>query len=300
MRPSLNRRSDYRKKEKINSFSEALSGPKKTIAVTEFTNASGLGSYINLGDDFSAQLTDSLIQSGAFIVLSRTELSSIVGEQDLSASGRTAVSQTAQIGKIIPAQILIKGNITEFDKNKESGGQGLTISGVTIGAKKSNAHIAVILQIIDSTTGEVIDSKRIEGDAQDSGFAIGYEGSWSIGSSSFKKTPLGKATQIAIDRAVVYIADKLSSVPWQGRVVTVKDSIVYLNAGEKTGISQGQTFTVYRKGETLVDPETGVELGSEKTKIGEISITEIEEKFSKAKIITSTQEIKRSDLILEN
>ncbi|MDD5070662.1 MAG: zinc ribbon domain-containing protein, partial [Candidatus Omnitrophica bacterium] len=44
------------KRKKINSFSEALSGPKKTIAVTEFTNASGLGSYINLGDDFSAQL----------------------------------------------------------------------------------------------------------------------------------------------------------------------------------------------------------------------------------------------------
>ena len=61
------------------SFSSAqakdLSGPKKTVAVVGFENASGISSYVNLGNDFTTQLSDALIQSGNFTVLSRRELS---------------------------------------------------------------------------------------------------------------------------------------------------------------------------------------------------------------------------------
>ena len=276
-----------------------LAGPKKTLAVSSFENASGLTSYINLGDDFSTQLTDALIQSGKFIVLSRTELSSIIGEQDLAASGRTAKSSAAKTGKIIPAQILVTGKITEFEHNAGGGGQGFSIHGVSIGANKSNAHIGVIIQIIDSSTGQVLDSQRVEGKSDSSGFSIGYSGSWSLGTSSFKKTPLGKATQIAIDNAVEFISKRLSEIPWQGKVVTLKDNLVYVNAGSDAGISSGSNFSVYRQGESLIDPDTGIELGTEKTKIADISITEVEPKFSKAKISNSKEEIKTGDLITE-
>jgi len=286
--------------ERIGSSSNRLAGPKKSIAVASFQNASGLTSYINLGTDFSTQLTDALVQSGKFIVLSRTELSAVLTEQDLAESGRLAKSLTAKKGKIIPAQILITGKITEFEESAGGGGQGLSIHGVTIGAKKAHAHIGVIVQIIDSTTGEVLDSKRVEGKANASGFSLGYSGSWSLGTSSFKKTPLGKATQIAIDRSVVYISSKLSKMPWQGRVVKVEGNTVFINAGSKSGISSGMKFSVYRKGESLIDPETGMELGSERTKIADISVSEVQEKFSKATISSKTSEIQRSDLVLEN
>jgi curli biogenesis system outer membrane secretion channel CsgG len=288
------------KQEEIQSQTATqLAGPKKTIAVVGFENSSGLVSYIRLGDDFSAQLTDALIQSKKFIVVSRMELSRVFGEQDLAASGRMAKSLTAQKGKAIPAQILITGTITEFEENTQGGSQGLSIHGVTLGGSKTSAHVAVILQIIDSTTGQVLDSKRVEGRAEAGGFSIGYSGSFSLGSSSFKKTPLGKATQIAIDRAVVYISDRLSKLSWQGRVVTVKGGLVYINAGSDSGISPGMSFAVYRKGESLIDPETGIELGVEKEKIADISVVEVEQKFSKAKVLNSTAEIATSDLVLE-
>ena len=112
-------------------------------------------------------------------------------------------------------------------------------------------------------------------------------------------TPLGKATQIAIDRSVVYISDKLSKFPWQGRVVLVKDDTAYINAGSDAGISAGMKFAIYRKGETLIDPETGIELGSEKKKIAEISVFEVQPKFSKAKILNATAQLNKSDVVLE-
>ena len=279
--------------------SKHLSGPKKTIAVVNFENSSGFAGYVRLGSDFTAQLTDALMQSGQFTVLSRTELDKVFTEQDLASSGRMAKSLTAKKGKAIPAQILVTGKITEFEEQASGGSQGLSIHGVTLGGNKSNAHIAVIVQIIDSTTGQVLDSQRVEGVANASGFSIGYSGSFSIGSSSAKKTPLGKATQIAIDKAVSYIASKLQNLPWQGRVVTVKDNLVYVNAGSNAGISSGMNFSVYRARESLIDPETGIDLGSEKTKIADISIVEVQAKYSKAKIISSSGEIAKADLVFE-
>jgi curli biogenesis system outer membrane secretion channel CsgG len=281
------------------SQTNRLSGPKKTVAVAGFENASGISSYLTMGDDFTAQLNDALTQSGQFIVVSRSELAKVFTEQDLAASGRMAASLAAETGKAIPAQILVTGKITEFEEEASGGGQGLSIHGVSIGGKKSNAHIAVIIQLIDSTTGEIIDSQRVEGSAAASGFNIGYSGSFSLGSSSFKKTPLGKATQIAIDNAVNYIATALSKLPWQGRVVKVSGDTVYVNAGSNTGITNGMTFAVYRPGESLIDPETGVNLGSEKTKIADIAIFETQAKFSKAKVVNSSGEIKAADLVFQ-
>ncbi len=277
-----------------------LTGPKKTVAVIDFENTSGLRSYVNLGGDFAAQLTDSLIQSGQFTVLSRRELIDVFGEQDLAASGRMAESLTAQKGRAIPAQILITGKVTEFEQGTKGGSQGLSIRGIRLGGSRSIAHIGVITQIIDSTTGQVLDSKRIEGKAESGGFNIGYSGSFDIGTSSFQKTPLGKATQIAIDRSVEYIAGKLSEIPWKGRVVTVQNELVYLNSGSDNGIGPDMTFSVWRQGESLTDPETGIKLGSQKEKIGDIKITEVYPKYSKAKVIFGDAAlIKRADLVLK-
>ena len=274
---------------------------KKTVAVFEFKNDSGYSGYANLGQDFSMQLSDALIQSGKFKVLTRQDLDVVMAEQDLSRSGRMAKSKSARTGKIIPAQILIKGRITEFQENTSGGGQGLSIHGISIGSKKSSAHIGVIVQLIDSTTGEILGSKRVEGEARAGGFSIGYSGSWSLSSSSFKKTPLGKAVQMAIDRAVVYISDKLSSVSWKGRIVLAKDDgTVFINSGSNAGVKPGQIFAVYREGEALVDPDTGVELGRENKKIADIKVFEVQEKFAKAKVEGIAQlPVSKGDLVLQ-
>ncbi len=273
---------------------------KKTVAVFEFQNDSGYNSLGNIGDDFSTQLSDALIKSKKFTVLTRQDLDVVMAEQDLAASGRFAKSKTAKIGKIIPAQILIKGRITEFEESKSGGGQGFSIYGVSIGSNKSTAHVAVILQFVDSTTGEIIDSERVEGEAKVGGFSIGYSGSFSLGTSSFKRTPLGKAVQMTIDKAVKTISDKLEDMPWKGRVSLVKKGIVYVNSGKNAGMRSGTTLSVYKEGEPIVDPDTGMELGRENEKIADIKITSVQDKFSKAEVLGSPQdEIAKGDLILE-
>lgn len=274
---------------------------KKTVAVFEFKNDSGYSSMGNIGEDFTTQLSDALVQSGKFIVLTRKDLDVVMAEQDLANSDRMAKSHSAQVGKIVPAQILIKGQITEFEENTSGGGQGLKVAGVSLGMEKSAAHMAVVIQLIDSTTGEILESKRVEGQASAGGLKVGYSGRFDLNSSNFKKTPLGKAAQITIDQAVDYIAKKLSAFPWKGKVVTVKDGLVFVNSGKNSGVQVGDAFVVYKPGEALIDEDTGMDLGSDKTKVGEIKISEVQDKFSKANVIGGKiEDISKGDIVQSN
>ncbi|MCD4779647.1 MAG: hypothetical protein K8S27_03745 [Candidatus Omnitrophica bacterium] len=278
----------------------AVKSLKKTVAVFDFKNDSGFRSKGNLGQDFSTQLNDALIQSGEFIVLSRKDLDVVMAEQDLAQSDRFAKSTSARTGKIVASQILIKGQITEFEENTSGGGQGLSIKGFKIGAKKSTAHIAVIIQLIDSTTGEILHSKRVEGEAKSGGLSLGYSGDFDISSSNFQKTPLGKAVQMAIDRAVNFVSKKAAEVDWRGKVVLVKGDEVFINAGQNVGVQNGDTFSVWREGEALIDPDTGIELGRDSSKVADVSVFSVEDKFSKARVVGAAQgEIQKGNVVKE-
>jgi hypothetical protein len=109
---------------------------------------------------------------------------------------------------------------------------------------------------------------------------------------------MGKAVQMAIDDAVSQIAAKLKDVPFQARVVKVNgDNELFISGGSKTGVAEGDVFTIYSVGENLVDPSTGEQLGSELTKKGTVKVTTVEEKYAKAKSDTSLKDIKAGDIV---
>ncbi len=282
-----------------------LKGPKKTIAVLGFENKSGFAGELSIGDEFSEMLTESLMKTGQFIVVARQELSAVIAEQDMAASSRFAKSKTATKGKLIPAQIIIKGAVTEFEAREKGGTGGIRLGNLGFGnigisGTSSRAHVAVIVSIIDSTTGRVIDSHRVEGKASSSGIGVDYAYKWfSLGGADFKRTPLGKATHSAIAEAVIYIAGKLADLPWSGSIVKVEGQTAYINAGSEAGIVAGDSFNVYREEEAFTDPVTGAPLGAEKTELGEIEVTSVKGKYAIAKIIRSNGQIQRGDLVTE-
>ncbi len=263
---------------------------KKLVAVETFENKAGAGSQWNLGNGMADMLTDALVQSGHFKVMERQAVQSVLKEQDFAASGRTTqATAVANIGKMPPVQVLIRGAVTEFQQNTGGGGQGLNVRGFNIKMKKASSHVAVIIRLIDTTTGEVLDSQRVEGKAEEGGLGFGISaGGAGFGQSGFTKTPLGKACQIAIDRAVEYIIAKTGNIPWEGKVVTVKGDTIIVNSGSNVGISVGDKFAVFRKGEEFIDPDTGMSLGAETTKIGEIEVVNVQEKYSKATAISGS------------
>ncbi len=275
----------------------AVSAPRKTIAVSKFKNKSGWSGSWKIGSGMQEMMATSLIKTGKFTVLERQDLESIMAEQDLGASGRTGKGSAAAIGKLGKAQILISGAITEFTEKKSGEGAGLGFKGFRIGGSHEKAHVGLNIRIYDTSSGEVLDSIRVVGEANAGGLKVGYShGGFGGDLGGFRKTPLGQATQKAIDEGVAKIASRLKGIPWQGRIIKATPSKVYINAGSKAGVTTGAEFDVYRQGEALVDPDTGMNLGSETEKIGKIKVTSAKEKFSIA-TITQGSDFKRGDLI---
>jgi len=280
---------------------DLFAGHKKVVAVSNFENKTSYSGQWSLDNGMADQLTDALMHSGEFVVLERQTLSSVMDEQDLAQSGRMMKSKSARTGKLTSAQILIKGTVTEFESKSSGSGSGISLFGVSVGSKKGTAHVGLIVRLIDTTTGQVLESERVEGKAESGGFKLGLDlGGVGFGTDSFKKTPLGKATQIAIDNAVELIAAKMMKLPFQGRIIKVKGDVAYVTASKKNGATSGEAFTVYSVGEELVDPDTGEMLGSEEEKIGHVKIFDVREKYSKARIEGAAGSIKKGDIIRDN
>lgn len=266
----------------------AAIGPKKLIAVADFENKTNWVGKINLGEGMAEQLITALMNTGRYIVLERQNIEAVLREQDFGASGRTTSEGGAKIGQISRAQILIQGAITEFGYEGGEGG-GVTVKGFTIGGSESRAIVGIDLRIYDTTTGQILASKACRGVASASGFDMSYfDRDWGFATGGERVTPMDMAVRSAIQQAVDFITFELNKVPWAGRVAMVKDGLVYINAGRENGIMVGDQFNIYREGEPVVDPETGVVLGSETTKIGRVEVISVEEKFSKATPISGS------------
>lgn len=260
----------------------AAIGPKKLIAVAEFENKTNLAGQVNLGTGMSDQLITSLMNTGRYIVLERENIQGVLREQDFGASGRTTAEGGAKIGQISRAQILIQGSITEFGST-ESGGGGIAIQGFQFGGRRSTAVVGIDLRIYDTTTGHILSSKACRGVAEASGADIGYfGGDFAFSTGGEARTPMDFAVRAAIQQAVDFITIELNNVPWAGRIANVKDNIVYINAGRESGLQAGDRFDVFKEGDPIIDPDTGISLGCETTQLGEIEVVSVEEKFSKA------------------
>lgn len=238
----------------------AYTGIKHAIGVISFTNEAGFVSEWNLGDNLGLMLESSLYDTGRFVIVERAELGAVMAEQDLQNSGRTAqASQVAGTGKVRSAKYLATGAITEASYNTSGDSGGLRIKGFNIGAKSDKASVVAVIKLIDSTSGEVVASERIRGEAGKSGITLGYsERGFGTQLGGFVKTPLGEAAQDVIDQATKFIALEMEDYELEGSVVMVSPSgQVIINRGSGFGVSPGQTFLVREEGEVLVDPVSG-------------------------------------------
>jgi len=273
---------------------------KYSIMVSKFENRSGWSGQWNIADTWGAVLTDSLQQTGKFIVLGEKDMrQEAMAEQDFAESGRTAGGKKKPVtGQMTPAQLLVKGEITHFQHSTSGGGGGLRIAGFRIGGATDSAEINAVIYVVDSTTGQVLASKKVVGAASKTGLDVGFsDRNWGADLGGFKKTNVGKAVEQAIDEAVAFISGQLEKIPWEGTVIMVKDGKIYINRGSREGVYSGQTFAV-GKTETLRDPDTGEVLDVSMEKAGTMVIDNVKEKTSIGKATAGATKIQKGMTVM--
>lgn len=244
------------------------------------------------------KLVKKLFDTGRFVILEREAMEPLLQEKAIKEEN----TGESQKGKIVPAQALVKGAVTDFTVDQRGGGVGVSVPGLGhVGGSVSEARVAINVRIFDVDTSEMIATETAPGRADAAGFNFsGWVGNLGTDFAAYDKSPLGKATNTAIDKAVEAILKKLGSKPWQARVADYDTDSheITLNAGEEVGVKVGDAFDVFRVTKVIKDPETGQTLGVKTSKIGWIKVTEVQPKFATA-IIGDGTGFQTGDIVRE-
>ena len=81
-----------------------------------------------IGEGMSEMLVTELFRSGHFIVVERAALDSVISEQALGQTGLVQGGMASTVGRMLGAQLLIKGVVSEFDE-KQSSQDGSSVAG---------------------------------------------------------------------------------------------------------------------------------------------------------------------------
>ncbi len=223
-----------------------------------------------VGEGVSDMLITELVKSGNYRVIERQELDEILGEQDLSAAGIVTAESAAKAGQVLGVELAVMGAVTEFGYKKSS--TGGRIKGFGLGVKDQSATVALDCRMVNTTTGEIISAETVREEKSSKGIKVDTRKIDFKSEKDFDESLVGKAAREAVVGVIALIDKGAESLPWQAKVITEKDGTVYINAGASAGVQAGDLFVVYRAGEALVDPDTGLSLGSIDSKIGSIEV----------------------------
>ena len=229
---------------------------KRKVAIGRFSNetqyAKGLF-YDKENDPMRKQaldiLSSKLAASGKFIFLEREDLNILVNE---------AGADMNKIG----ADYIILGSITEFGRKTE--GEQKVFSST----KTQTVEAGVSIRLVEATTGLIIYSDEAKGFAETSTKQTMGLG----GSAGYDATLSDKAISAALSQLVENIINKCMNKPWRSYILSVEDGNYIISGGASQGIVTGDKFTLYKKGKTVKNPQTGMNVELPGTKMGEVTV----------------------------
>jgi curli biogenesis system outer membrane secretion channel CsgG len=255
---------------------------KVRVAVMNFENNSTWTWWgDNLGKAAADELTTQLVQSGKFTVVERTQLNSMLAEQNLGASGRVDTSTAAKIGQLLGVQLIFTGSITQFSIERTSiGFRG-------IGGSYSKAQSMLDVRLINTTTGEVMMAAEGEGNKRMGG---GYF-KGANAEHTFDQGAAQEALRPAVENVVTKVAggaDQFASLKPptpEAQIVGARAGSFYLNRGENAGIKVGQHFDVQRVVDEIKDAN-GQVLDRVIKKVGTIEVTQVLSQSAICKVVS--------------
>jgi len=286
------------KEEVKKSEGKGAGNLRYSVSVTDVAKSYDVVVRWDLADAFKLMLTDALQSSDHFIVLGEESMrDAAMREQDLGASGRTAGGKkTPKQGRLTPAQLLVRGAVTQCSQDTSGKSGGIGFKGFRIGGSGGKAEVNVTIYLVDSETGQVKASQKIVGESGKKGINVGYFGSDLGGLTGdfdgFKNDNVGKATEHAVAQSVEYLVEQLEDIEWEGSVMMIKGDQIVCNRGSREGVENGMQFDVGEI-EELVDPDTGELLDSEMTKLGQLEVTKVKEKICYCKAIAGGKKVKK-------
>ena len=239
---------------------DAPKGLKRKVAIGRFSNETRYGQSFfldknndRIGKQAMDILSNKLFETGKFIMLERADLSKI--EAELKMGHKNKIDNAADY--------LILGSITEFGRKETSD------VGFFSRVKKQEAYAKVHIRIVDVSTGQIIYSEEGKGDAfSEAGTVMG------VGDKAGYNSQLNdKAIDAAISDLASNIIENMLDKPWKGYILGYEDGNLITSGGKSQNIKVGDTFTLYKEGKKVKNPQTNMTMTLPGKKIATLKIT---------------------------
>jgi curli biogenesis system outer membrane secretion channel CsgG len=287
------------------ALAEKSGGLKKRVAVVDFEDKTGHGGW-HIGSGMADMLTTALVKSGNFMVIERQQLEQVMKEQKLGLSGAVTPQSAAQVGKLLGVELIVLGSVNEFGQKESSvgGSVGSKVSkgmfGLNkVGVETKTARVGMDIRLVNTTTGEIVAADGFAEEESKKGLDVGTDDFAFSNDSRFDETLSGKATRKVVNKVVEMITKAMDKLPWSGKILKVNtDKTVMLKPGAEGGVKVGDEFNVFSQGEEIIDPDTGLSLGSEEKQVGTIEVVEAKDKYATAKVVSGSG-FKMGDMVRE-
>jgi curli biogenesis system outer membrane secretion channel CsgG len=230
-------------------------------------------------ESLDSQLIDRINATRKFDVVGRSDLSDVMKEQDLGASGNVDAKTAAKGGKLAGAKYLLVATVDDFQDYIERA----VFEGTGRSATKRVFRFSIVAKIYDSTTGKLLESANFQ-TGNDAFKQIQEERNYSVNNGQ-----LSDEMMVAVSHTMAEkIANRLADVIFPAKVMVKRDNLITINRGEGGGVVVGDVFNVFALGDEMIDPDTKESLGREEVKVGKVKISEVDPKVSKAEVLEDT------------
>lgn len=276
---------------------------KKIVCVMDLEDKSSHShSWQNVGTGIAEMMVTSLAGTKKYTLIEREKLEKVIEEQKLGASGAVTAQTAAKIGRLLGAQYIITGSVTEFGvKDSKIGVGGLEkVLPFGGGAKvsKNTARVAIDVRAIDTTSAQIVAAAKGEGSKSSAEFSgdLSIAPSFDFGKEGFDETIIGKAARKAVDDVAAELSKKFDEAGGGAvKIIKITGKQIYINSGGADGEKEGHVYGIYRMGEEMTDPDTGESLGSEETKVGTAKVVKVTPKYSIAE--TKAADLQKTDIL---
>lgn len=232
---------------------------KRKIAIGRISNETSYGKSLlrdNHGDPVGKQVSDmlakALTESGAYVVLERSDIGRIEAERALTGSA----------SKLVGVDALILGSLTEFGR-KTVGQTGFVSS-----SKKQVAFAKIDLRLVDVSTGQSFFAASGAGESStESASTFGF-GSQAAYDATLNDSSIRQAVADVVNR----LTTELSSRPWQTYLLAAEQGAYYVAGGKTQGLQPGMLFSVQSAGRKVKSPQTGFEITLPGAEVAQIRI----------------------------
>ncbi|MEE9337863.1 MAG: CsgG/HfaB family protein [Methylococcaceae bacterium] len=265
------------------TIEKTSTGGKLTIAIGKVHfNANNNHIFLSVNDyprvknDLMVKLTN----SNRFDVLERHEVDQVLDEKNFTAlMGGDEIDP--YLKEMIGADYLVLTAVDKFSITSES-------KEVAYVDKIQTRHYGIIeatLRIVDSHSGKLLAADKIRVNKK---------------LDTYNKNQSANTYSNLIDEFTDLMVSKIVHRLYPIKIMaTLPDGSVYINRGLDGGLKNGDTFTVMRPGEELIDPDTGISFGSAEIKVAELKLDNVETSRSKASVVSGA-DVQKGDILRES